>query len=163
MKKSTLLIALVVLSILGLQMAFAQSANQTVTLAVNAIQKLSVSGNPGGLTIVAGTEGTDALTPVSDNSTTYSMTHNSNSALKITAGIDAALSAGYKLELALASAKGTSLGAVDISNATTAVDVVTGIAKGADAGKTITYTFSANASAGELTSTNKTVTLTITN
>ena len=139
------------------------SANQNVTIQVSAISKLAVSGDPGALIITAGAAGTDALTPVSDASTDYSITHNSNSSLKITAGIDAALSNGYKLEIALVSAKGTTAGTVDISNATTAVDVVTAIAKGADANKGITYTFSADASAGELASTTKVVTLTLTN
>lgn len=164
MKKLTVIIAIVALSAIAFQAAFAQaSANQSVTLAVGSIQKMSVSGNPAPLTISNGAAGTDALTAVSDNSTTYSETHNGAAPLKITAGIDVALSAGFKLEIALASVKGTTAGTVDISNATSAVDVVTGVARGADNGKTITYTFSANASAGELPSTTKTITLTITN
>jgi len=67
--------------------------------------------------------------------------------------------------LNLASTKGTSAGNVDISNATSgsAVDIVTAINRGADAAQGITYTFSANASAGTLGSTTKTVTLTLTN
>jgi hypothetical protein len=54
---------------------------------------------------------------------------------------------------------------VDISASTpaTAVAVVTNIPKGADAARSITYTFSANASAGVMSSTAKTVTLTLTN
>ncbi len=138
------------------------STTQTVTLQVSSIQKLSVSGSPAPLIIIAGTAGTDGLTAVTDASTTYSETHNSALPLKITAGIDVVLGDGYKLEIALASSKGTSAGTVDISNATTAVDVVTGIARGSDSNKMITYTFSATATAGVLASTIKTVTLTIT-
>jgi len=82
--------------------------------------------------------------------------------MKITAGIDVALAAGYTLQITLASTKGTSSGVVDISNATTAVSVVTAIAKGSDNAKAITYTFSATATAGVLVSGTKTVTLTIT-
>ena len=164
MKKITVIIAVVALSAMVFQASFAQvSTSQSVILAVGSVQKISVSGNPAPLTISGGVAGTNALTAVSDNSTTYSETHNGAAPLKITAGIDVALGTGYKLEIALASAKGTSAGSTDISAATTAVDVVTGIARGADANKTITYTFSADADAGELASTTKTVTLTITN
>ena len=164
MKNLTVIIALVALCALSFQMASAQNfANQSVILAVGSIQKMSVSGNPAPLTISNGTAGTDALAAVSDNSTTYSETHNGAAPLKITAGIDVALGTGYKLEIALASGKGTSAGTVDISGATTAVDVVTGVARGADNNRAITYTFSADASAGELPSTTKTITLTITN
>ncbi len=161
MKRITSILAAAAFVALISDAAMAQnSANQTVTLAVSAIAKLSVSGDPGALTISAGAAGTDALTPVSDNSTNYSITHNGASA-KITAGINSALTAGYTLEVALASTKGTTGGTVDISNATTAVDVVTAIAKGADANQGITYTFSADASAGALASTTRTVTLTL--
>ena len=166
MKKSILTIALVVLSSAMIQKAMAQAtASQTVTLAVNAVYKISTSGNPGALTVTTGTAGTDALTSVSDNSTNYSITQNFGNTVKITANLDAALTAGYTLQLNLASTKGTSAGSVDISNATSAsaVNVVTAIAKGADANQAIGYTFSALASAGTLASTSKTVTLTLTN
>jgi hypothetical protein len=85
--------------------------------------------------------------------------------VKITANLDAALQAGYTLTVNLASTKGTSAGTVDLSNATSgsAASVVTGVNRGADAGQAITYTFSALASAGMLTSTTRTVTLTLTN
>lgn len=165
MKHLTSLLAAAALIGIMTESAMAQaSATQSVTLQVSAIYKISTSGNPGALTITTGTAGTDALTSVSDNSTTYSITHNSGTA-KVTAHMDAALSSGYALQLALASSKGTSAGSVDISNATSgsAVDVVTGIANGADANQSITYTFSADASAGSLASTAKTITLTITN
>lgn len=166
MKKSLVITAIVALSAFAFQASFAQSsANQNLTLAVNAIYKISTSGNPGALTISTGTAGTDALTAVSDASTTYSITQNYGSTVKITANLNTVLSAGYMLQVNLASSKGTSAGTVDISNATSgsAVSVVTGIGMGADAGKAITYTFSANASAGTLSSTAKVVTLTLTN
>ncbi len=166
MKKSIVITAIVALSAFAFQASFAQaSATQNLTLAVNTIYKIATSGNPGALTISTGTAGTDALTAVSDASTTYSITQNFGSTVKITANLDAVLPAGYMLQVNLASAKGTSAGTVDISNATSAsaVSVVTAIAMGADAAKAITYTFSANASAGTLTSTAKVVTLTLTN
>ena len=117
------------------------------------------------MTVTTGTAGTDALSSVSDNSTTYGITQNFGNTVKLTANLDAALSAGYALQINMASTKGTSAGTVDISNATSgsAVNVVTSINRGADAGQMITYTFSALASAGMLSSTNKTVTFTLTN
>ncbi len=164
MKKSIAILALALLSFALVQNASAQSAtaSQNVSLTVNAVYKISTSGNPGAMTISNGTAGTDALTSVSDNSTTYSMTQNSSTPAKITAGLSSALTSGYSLTINLASTKGTSAGAVDISSGT-AKDVVTAMAKGADAAQTITYVFGANASAGILSTTAKTVTLTLTN
>jgi hypothetical protein len=159
--------ALAALLLVGLAAeGFAQaSVNQNVTLAVNPIYLMAVSGDPAPLTITTGTAGSDVLTPVSDNSTDYSITQNVAGTVKITAEIDAALAAGYTLEVNLASAQGTSQGDMDISSATSgsAVDVVTGIAMGADATQTIQYTFGALASAGQLAATSRVVTLTLTN
>jgi len=165
MKKS-IVIALVVGSVIAIQDALSQStATQSVNLTVSTVYKISTSGNPAALTVTTGTAGTDALTSVSDNSTTYSITQNYGNAVKITANLDAALQSGYTLTVNLASSKGTSAGTIDISNATSgsALSAVTSINRGADAGQTITYTFSALASAGMLTSTTRTVTLTLTN
>lgn len=165
MKKSTI-VAIALASGFMVQWADAQStATQSVNLTVSTVYKISTSGNPAALTVTSGTAGSNALTSVSDNSTTYSITQNYGNAVKITANLDAALSSGYTLNVNLASSKGTSAGTVNISNATSgsAVNVVTAINRGADAGQTITYTFSALASAGMLSSTTRTVTLTLTN
>ncbi len=165
MKKS-IIIPFVVGSVFAVQAALAQStATQSVNLTVSTVYKISTSGNPSALTVTTGTAGTDALTSVSDNSTTYSITQNFGNTVKITANLDAVLQAGYTLNLNMASTKGTSAGSVNISNATSgsALSVVTGINRGADAGQTISYTFAALASAGMLTSTTRTVTLTLTN
>jgi len=166
MKKSAMAIGAVMMGFALVQNAAAQAtANQTLSLTVNAVYKIATSGNPGGLTITTGTAGTDALTTVSDNTTNYSITQNVAGTVKVTANLDAALPAGYTLQMNLASTKGTSAGTVDVSGTTpgAAVNVVTGVAMGADAAQTITYTFGANASAGTLLSTNKIVTLTLTN
>jgi hypothetical protein len=165
MKKS-IIISLVIGCTFAIETVFAQStATQSVNLTVSTVYKISTSGNPSALTVTTGTAGTDALTSVSDNSTTYSITQNFGNTVKITANLDAALQAGYTLNINLASTKGTSAGTVNISNATSgsALSVVTAINRGADAGETISYTFAALASAGMLTSTTKTVTLTLTN
>src|SRR3990172_6730379 len=166
MKKLITVLSVAMLSMMIVETSFAQAtATQNVTLAVNTVYKIAASGNPGPLTITTGTAGVDALTSVSDASTTYSITQNFGSTVKVTAHLDAALAAGYLLDLNLASTKGTSAGTVDISNATSgsAVNMVTNIARGADAGQIITYTFSANARSGTLASTTKVVTLTLTN
>jgi len=168
MKTSLSVLLVAALCVLCAGTSFSQAtATQTVNLAVNSVQKIAVTGSPITLTIANGVAGTDALTPVTDATSTYSITHNSATALRITANLDAALAAGYQLQINLApgTGHGTSAGTVDISNATasSAVAVVTAIPRGADAARTITYTFGANASAGMLTSTAKTVTLTLTN
>jgi hypothetical protein len=166
MKKSIVVIALVVLSFAVAQNAMAQAtATQNVTLAVNAVYKIVTSGNPSALTISTGVAGNNTLTSVSDASTNYSITQNFASTVKITANLDAALAAGYTLQLNLASTKGTSAGTVNISATSpgSALNVVSNIALGADANQAITYTFGAIASAGTLSSTAKVVTLTLTN
>jgi hypothetical protein len=166
MKKVVSIVGAAVLSFALVQNAMAQAtANQNLSLAVNTVYKIATSGNPGAMTITTGTAGNDALTSVSDASTTYSITQNFASTVKITANLDAAMAAGYTLQLNLASTKGTSAGNVDISATTpvSAANVVTNIALGADANQAITYTFGADASAGVLGSTAKVVTLTLTN
>ncbi len=166
MKKLTMILATGALSVMIIASARAQAtATQSLTLAVNSVFKIATSGNPAPLTIVSGTAGSDNLTPVSDNSTTYSITQNFGNTVKITANLNTALPVGYTLQIALASTKGTSAGTLDISNTASgsAVDVVTAVQRGADAGQSIGYTFSALASAGTLSSTTKTVTLTLTN
>ena len=166
MKKVSIGFGVALLSLVLVQSTFAQAtANQTVSLAVSAVYKIAVSGNPGALTINTGTAGTDALTSVSDATTSYSITQNVAGTVKVTANLDAAMAAGYTLQMGLASTKGTSAGLVDISGTSpgSALNVVSNIALGADANQTITYTFGADASAGTLASTNKVVTLTLTN
>ncbi|MGA3245631.1 MAG: hypothetical protein ABSE41_13510 [Bacteroidota bacterium] len=166
MKKSVSIFVAAVLSLAIAQNAMAQaSVNQNLNLAVSAVYKIATSGDPGAMTITTGTAGNNTLTSVTDASTNYSITQNFASTVKVTANLDAALAAGYMLQINLASAKGTSAGNVDISATTpaSALNAVTGIALGADANKTITYTFGATADAGVLSSTAKTVTLTLTN
>jgi len=138
------------------------STNQTVTVSVGEVYKIAVSGNPGALSITEGVAGLNQLTSVSDNSTTYGITQNVANTVKISAQLSAALPAGFTLRLQLASTKGTSAGLVDISSGSS-VDVVTAIARGADANQTVSYTFSATADAGTLAPTVRTVTLTLTN
>jgi hypothetical protein len=162
MKRTLVVLAIVGLCILFAETSFAQ-ATQQVNLTVQSVSKIAVGAPSIALTITDGTAGSDNLTPAVGNST-YSITHNSGSSLRITAAISSPLPAGLTLSIALApgSGHGTSTGTVDISNATTAVEVVNTIGRGADANAGITYTFGALASAGQV-STQRDVTLTLTN
>jgi hypothetical protein len=161
MKNLIVLIALVALSAFAFQVAFSQpTAVQTFNIAVNNVQKLDVTGNPGNLIITTGDAGNEALTYVEDATSSYKETHNGSASLKMTAvlGAGEGLVTGYKLEITLANGKGTSAGAQTLTE--TAADVVTSIVKGSATGS-ITYKFSADASAGELPSVTKHVTLTL--
>jgi hypothetical protein len=163
MKKVLLTLGVAMMSFALIQDATAQTATQGVSLTVSKVYRIAITGAATiNMTINAGSAGTDALTPVTDATTTYAITQNNSAATKITANLDAVMAKG-KLQINLASTKGTSAGTVDISNATSgsALNVVTAIALGAETGQAITYTFSANASEGLLTATSKTVTLTV--
>jgi hypothetical protein len=155
-----ILLALVAVVALMTQPVFAQAtATQTVNLTVNSIYKLAVSGSPGALTISDMAVGASSAS-TSDASTNYSMTTNvANS--RITAQLSSALPSGLTLTIALVGGNGTSAGAVDITDGT-AKNVVTAIARGASNGQTITYNFTADASAGAVNE-SRTVTLTLTN
>jgi len=162
MKKSIVILAAAMMSLTLVQVASAQTATQALSLSVSKVYRIAITGGTVTLAINAGVAGTNALTAVSDAASTYAITQNNSAATHITANLDAAMPKG-KLQIALASVLGTSSGTVDISNAiaASAATVVTAINMGAEAGKSITYTFSANASEGLLTSTSKTVTLTV--
>jgi hypothetical protein len=162
MKKSLVILGVAMMSFALVQNASAQTSTQALSLSVSKVYRLAITGAATiNLGITAGVAGTDALTPVSDATSTYAITQNNSAATKITANLDAVMAKG-KLEILLASTKGTSAGTVDISNATSgsAVNVVTAIALGAESAQGITYTFSANASEGLFTA-SKTVTLTV--
>lgn len=161
MKKLTMIIALAALSAFAFQMTLAQTAAQLVTLEVKVVNKINISG-PVSLTIDDVIPGGADLQPVSNNATTYNITHNGSATGKITAAINSPLPAGITLQLTLASTLGTSKGIQNISNATVALDVVDGINQGKDATQMITYNFSATPEAGVFVSTTKTVTLTVT-
>ncbi len=158
MKKITVLIAVVLMMVLvGTANAqITNAASQTLTLAVDPIYLISVSGNPSPMTITTGTPGSDNLTAVSDNTTTYSLVHNNTAKAKITASLDQDMPSGLKLEIALGGGAAQDISAA----ATTAVDVVTAISAGFQSAKSIAYTFSATASAGTFSG-SRTVTLTL--
>ena len=140
--------------------AFAgNTATQTVTFEVQAIDEISASGDPGALTISTATAGSQP-TDATDNSTTYAVTTNGANK-KITGEIDSNMPANTTLQVNLAAPTGGS-SAGDVSLSTTAADVVTGVTGVAESGLGITYTLSATIAAGVVASDTRTVTLTLT-
>lgn len=135
----------------------AQTATQTVTFEVQAINQLSVSGNPGALTISTATAG-NAPTSATSASTTWAITTNESNK-KVTAAINSAMPAGVTLTLTLTAPGGASNSAVTLG--TVAQDAVTGISKLNASGLTVTYGLDATTAAGTVASTTRTVTLTI--
>ncbi len=140
--------------------AFAgNTAQQTVTFEVQAIDEISVSGNPAALIVSTATAGSEP-DAVTDNATTYSVTTNGTNK-KITGVLDSAMPANTTLQVNLtAPTGGSSAGSVTLS--ASAADLVTGITQRAESGLTITYTLSATVSAGIVASDSRTVTLTLT-
>jgi hypothetical protein len=135
------------------------TASQSLLLEVKPVSKIAVSGNPGALVISDAIAGGD-LVSVSDNSTTYSLLTNLEN-MKIVASISARMPEGTWLMIRLESSRGTSMGTVDLSNALTPVDVVTGVSKGTEQNQPVTYVFAANADVGQIPSDSRTITLTI--
>jgi hypothetical protein len=137
--------------------AAAQTATQTVTFEVQAINQLSVSGNPGALTISTATAGS-APSSATNTSTTWAITTNESNK-KVTAAINLAMPTGVTLSLTLTAPSGAASSAVTLG--TVAQDAVTGITKLNASGLTVTYGLDATTSAGTVASTTRTVTLTI--
>lgn len=143
----------------GMAMAAGASAEQTATYKVDPINELAVTGTPI-LTINAAVAGQEPA-PVTDNSTTYAITTNcATDGKKITAAINSDMPDGTTLVVNLAAPTGAT-SVSDQSLSSTAVDVVTGLDGVAESGKMISYTLSATAAAGVVSSTDKTVTFTI--
>jgi len=137
------------------------STTQLLTVEVKPISKISVTGSPEALIVKEAVPGSD-LSSVSDENTKYSVTTNLDN-MKIVASIDDPMPQGTRLMISLNSSKATSSGIVDISDALTPVNVVTGIAKGSDYNQTIKYVFAADATVGEMPTEYRTITLTLTN
>ena len=136
-------------------------ATQSLALEVKPITKIAVSGNPNALIITDALAGS-GFTSVQDENTTYSITTNMDN-MKIVASISNGMPSGTRLQLRLASSAGFSKGMVDISNATSPVDVVTGVGRGNDTNQSIGYFFSANADVAAIPNDSRVVLLTLTN
>ena len=137
--------------------ASAQTANQTVTFQVDAINQIAFSGSPS-LVVNSATAGSNPT--ASTSAATWAVTTNQTGA-KITASIGSNMPAGLTLSANLsAPAGGSSAGAQSLS--TTAVDLVTSITKLAQSAIGVSYTLDATPTAGVVSSTTRTVTYTIT-
>ncbi|HVH12562.1 MAG TPA: hypothetical protein VM759_05905 [Longimicrobium sp.] len=144
-------------SVLAARDASAQTATQTVSYEVAAVDQISVSGSPS-LVVNAATAG-NALTSATASGT-YAITTN-GADRKITASIDSNLPTGVTLTVTLGAPTGaTSAGAVTLG--TTAQDVVTGISTVNESGLAIDYGLSASITAGVVPAGNRTVTYTVT-
>lgn len=149
----SLLLLIVMISTSGLALA-ANTVTQTVTIEVQSVNDITVDGDPAPLVATA-------LTPATDNSTTYSITTN-ETGLRITGQLDAAMPTDTTLTVELAAPTGaTSAGPVALTNV--AQDLVTGIGTLSESALAITYEFSALASAGVVAQQERIVTFTITN
>jgi hypothetical protein len=142
----------------GAATAQAQTANQTVTFAVNAINQIAFTGAPS-LTITTAVAGS-APTSATDNTASWAVTTNQSTA-KITASILTVMPTGLTLSSSLAAPTGaTSAGFQALG--TTAVDLVTGITKLAQGSLGVTYKLDATVAAGVVASGSRVVTYTIT-
>jgi hypothetical protein len=121
---------------------------------------LSISGNPGTLTISTATAGSNPNS-ASDSSTTYNLSTTTGSTRTITGKISSNMPTGVTLKVQLAAPSGaTSAGSKAMSTA--AVNLVTSIPINASANNlSITYTFSATAAAAPVASATRTLTLTM--
>ena len=132
---------------------------QDVTIAVNAISQIAVTGGAQSLTISTATAGSGLNS--ASSTVSWAVTTNQTNQ-KITASVNSALPAGVTLSVSLQAptAGGMSTGPNALS--TSAADVVTGISTVAEGGIPLTYTLSALPTAGVVASTTRTVTYTIT-
>ena len=137
--------------------AFAQTATQTVTFQVDAINQIAVTGTPS-LRITTASAGSAPTTVTASG--TWAVTTNQTNA-KITASIPTAMPNGLTLSADLGAPAGAT-GAGAKALGTTAVDLVTGITKLNATGLTLNYTLDATPTAGVVTSATRVVTFTIT-
>ena len=150
--------AAIALVVVAAPLAHAQTATQTVTFAVNAINQIAFVGAPS-LTITTAVAGS-APTSVTDATASWAVTTNQTGA-KISASIASDMPAGLTLSSSLAAPTGgTSAGFLSLS--TVAVDLVTGITKLAQGALGVSYTLDATPAAGVVTSATRLVTYTIT-
>jgi hypothetical protein len=138
--------------------ALAQTATQTVTFQVDAINRISMSGSPA-LDINTAVAGS-APTSATSSTNSWAVTTNQTGA-KITGSIASDMPSGLTLSATLAAPAGaTSAGKQALSS--TAVDLVTTITKLNAGGLGLTYDLDATAAAGVVSSSTRLVTFTIT-
>jgi hypothetical protein len=158
MKLGTFLTIGAAVALSAVRTASAQTATQTVTFQVTAINQVAVTGTPS-LVINTATAGS-APTSATSSGNTWSVTTNQTGA-SITASIPTAMPAGLTLSANLtapAGATSTGLTALGV----TAVNVVTGITKLSAPGLALVYQLDATPAAGVVVSSTRVVTYTIT-
>jgi len=160
------------LGLAGLMFA-AATTTQTVTMQVNAIGVLAVSGNPSTLTVAAPAAGGDTPSNASDNATyvQYTSTVGASNARKLTAawgGSDAA-PAGCSLKLTATPSGGTNEGSTagQITLSSTAQDIVTTIKScatgtGGTSGAQLTYLLAVTSMTDLVAGESKSATVTLT-
>lgn len=156
-KNARLAAAALALVIFGVPAVQAQTATQTVTFAVNAINQIAFVGTPS-LTITTAVAGS-APTSVTDASASWAVTTNQTGA-KISASIPSTMPAGLTLSVNLAAPTGAASASYQ-QLSTVAIDLVTGITKQAQGSLAATYKLDATPAAGVVTSATRVVTYTI--
>ena len=133
-------------------------------LALNAgaafAQTVTTAGSPSLMRVTSAVAGSEPL-PITVAGGTYTVTTgNPNRTHAVTAQLNANMPTGTTMAITLAAPPGgTSLGAVALD--VTARNVVTGIPRNTSSTQSITYTFTATASAGVVPLSSRTVTFTI--
>jgi hypothetical protein len=146
------------LVLVGPATAAAQTATQTVTFQVDAVNQVGLAGSPT-MSITAAVAG-NAPTTVTSSGYTWAVTTNQSTA-KITASIASVMPTGLTLSAHLGAPAGATSGGI-VPLGTTAADVVTGITKLNASGLLLSYQLDATSSAGVVSSTTRVVTYTIT-
>jgi hypothetical protein len=139
-------------------LAHAQTATQTVTFSVSAINQVAFTGAPS-LTIITAVAGS-APTSVTNIVANWAVTTNQSTA-KITGSIPTNMPAGLTLSVNLAAPAGAA-STLFQPLSTTAIDLVTGVTKVAQGSLGVTYKLDATPAAGVVTSSTRVVTFTIT-
>lgn len=137
------------------------AVTQSVTIEVQPVSKLYLSGNPGPF-LLHPVIGSGEPVSATDASTTYSIVTNQGN-MKITVSIDRRMPEGTTLSLAMESKAGISQGLCDVSAAIRPVTAVTNIARGVDSNQKIRYQLGASEGAGTIINESRTLTLTLTN
>lgn len=150
----------------GTAMAVSDTATQSVTITVEEIAQLAVSGSPGTLTLSNAATTASSLPDAQEDATTsLSWTSNVSSGVrKITAQLDAEYTSGILLKVTVtvdAASNGTTAGQKTLSFAT-AEEMVTGIPNENVTGNTVTYEASISTMIAPVTSESRTITWTLT-
>jgi hypothetical protein len=137
------------------------TVDQIVQIEVSAINEVAVSGNISGLAVNIATPGSNP-TPANNNSTTISFTTNDITSTKyLKAKLNSDLPGGITLKLTCGDPGTNWDAAAQQTLSSTDATIASGTAGIAASAVTLTYELSADATAGKLEATDKTVTFTL--